>query len=178
MWVKANRTLSGMERVPREYYMVILECSYDAMKSRNWSECNFRWLCKRYTFPCWLLVTLIFCVIDPLPLAGRILLLAGSRCSWRNCKRTTEEKEKYHKSMWAKEKDIIGKHDGEKKKKADWTTSESTFGTAAWNIKSVKSLGVKFVKVAWTNVVCGFPGCFEKLNVILKELLSNATKGG
>jgi hypothetical protein len=118
MWVKANRTLSGMERVPREYYMVILECSYDAMKSRNLSECNFRWLCKRYTFPCWLLVTLIFCVMDPLPLAGRILLLAGSRCSWRNCKRTTEEKEKYHKSMWAKEKDIIGKHVREKKEKS------------------------------------------------------------
>ena len=35
MWVKANRTLNGMERVPREYHMVILECSYDAMKSRN-----------------------------------------------------------------------------------------------------------------------------------------------
>lgn len=33
------------------------------------------------TFPCWLLVTLNVCVMDPLPLAGRVLPLAGSKCS-------------------------------------------------------------------------------------------------
>lgn len=37
------------------------------------------------TFPCWLLVICILWVIEPLPLAGRVVLLAGSRCSWRNC---------------------------------------------------------------------------------------------
>ena len=44
------------------------------------------------TFPCWLLVTLRFCVTLP-PLAGSVLLLAGSKCSWRNWKipRTTDQ---------------------------------------------------------------------------------------
>uniref|UniRef100_A0A2P2ML61 AP-1 complex subunit gamma-2 n=1 Tax=Rhizophora mucronata TaxID=61149 RepID=A0A2P2ML61_RHIMU len=36
-------------------------------------------------------------------------------------------------------------------------------------------LGDIFVKLAWIDIVCGFPGDFEKLNVILKLLLSNAT---
>jgi hypothetical protein len=36
----------------------------------------------------------------------------------------------------------------------------------------------KFVKVAWIAVVCGFPGCFVKLNVNLKELLSKAVTDG
>lgn len=53
-----------------------------------------------------------------------------------------------------------------------------TFGTAAWKIKSVNVLGDRFIKVAWTFVVCGFPDCFEKLNSIFKELLSYATIGG
>lgn len=53
-----------------------------------------------------------------------------------------------------------------------------TLGTADWKIKSVKVLGDKFIKVAWTFVVCGFPGVFEKLNSIFKELLSYATIGG
>lgn len=53
-----------------------------------------------------------------------------------------------------------------------------TFGTAAWNIKSVKVLGDKLVKVAWTFVDCRFPGAFEKVNSIFKELLSYATIGG
>lgn len=34
-----------------------------------------------FTFPCWLLVTLRVCVTVPLPLAGRVLPLAGSKCS-------------------------------------------------------------------------------------------------
>lgn len=33
------------------------------------------------TLPCWLFVILNFCVIDPLPFAGRELPLAGSNCS-------------------------------------------------------------------------------------------------
>lgn len=45
-------------------------------------------------------------------------------------------------------------------------------------MKSVKVLGDKLKKVAWTFVVCGFPGVFEKLNSIFKELLSYATIGG
>jgi len=53
-----------------------------------------------------------------------------------------------------------------------------TLGTAAWKTKSVYVLEDKFVKVAWITVVCGFPGCFEKLNVNLKELLSKAVTDG
>lgn len=53
-----------------------------------------------------------------------------------------------------------------------------TFGTAAWKTKSVNALEDKFVKVAWIFVVCGLPGCFERLNVNLKELLSNAVIDG
>jgi len=40
----------------------------------------------KFTFPCWLLVTFKFCVIDPFPLAGRVLPLAGSKSNWRNWK--------------------------------------------------------------------------------------------
>lgn len=49
-----------------------------------------------------------------------------------------------------------------------------TFGTAAWKMKSVKTSCDLFVKLLSISVICGFPGCFEMLNVNLKELLSNA----
>jgi hypothetical protein len=39
---------------------------------------------SRYTCPCWLLVTLRLCVTDPFPLAGTVLLLAGSKRNWMN----------------------------------------------------------------------------------------------
>lgn len=35
-----------------------------------------------------------------------------------------------------------------------------------------------FVKLASISVVCGFSGCFEKLNVNFNALLSNATIDG
>lgn len=53
-----------------------------------------------------------------------------------------------------------------------------TLGTAAWNTKSVITSCNLFVKLASITVVCGFPGCFEKLNVNFMELLSNATTDG
>ena len=37
------------------------------------------------TLLCWLFVILNFWEIDPLPLAGSVSLLAGSKCNWRNC---------------------------------------------------------------------------------------------
>ena len=61
----------------------------------------------------------------------------------------------------------------ERKKK-----TEMTFGTAAWKIKSVKVLGDRFIKVAWTFVSCGFPDGFANVNSIFKVLLSYATIGG
>ena len=42
----------------------------------------------------------------------------------------------------------------------------------------MKVSGDKFIKVASTFVVCGFPDGFEKVNSIFKELLSYATIGG
>ena len=50
----------------------------------------------------------------------------------------------------------------------------TTFGTAAWKTKSVNVVVAKFVKVALIVVSWGFPGCFLKLNVILKVALWNA----
>ena len=55
---------------------------------------------------------------------------------------------------------------------------KNTFGTAAWKTKSVYTLDDKLVKVAWIIVICGFSGCFEKLDAILKELLSCAVIDG
>lgn len=56
--------------------------------------------------------------------------------------------------------------------------STITFGTAAWKIKFVRTSPDLFVKLASISVVCGFSGCFEKLNVNFNELLSNATIDG
>jgi hypothetical protein len=52
--------------------------------------------------------------------------------------------------------------------------ANATFGTAAWKTKSVNVVVAKFVKEALIAVSCGFPGCFLKLNVILKVALRNA----
>lgn len=62
--------------------------------------------------------------------------------------------------------------------KAQQHKTGHTFGTAAWKTKSVYALEDRFIKVAWIVVVCGLPGCLERLNVNLKELLSNAVIDG
>lgn len=45
-------------------------------------------------------------------------------------------------------------------------------------MKSVNTFSDLFVKLASITVVCGFPGCFEKLNINFIELLSNAIIDG
>jgi hypothetical protein len=55
---------------------------------------------------------------------------------------------------------------------------DATFGTAAWNMKSVNVAEVKFVKLTCIVVSWGFPGCFLKLKVIFKVALWKAVIGG
>lgn len=65
-------------------YSHVIYCTNDSFKIKLVIKMQCC-LLTNHTLPCWLLVTRSFCVIDPSPLAGRVLLLAGSKCNWRNC---------------------------------------------------------------------------------------------
>jgi hypothetical protein len=45
------------------------------------------------------------------------------------------------------------------------------FGTDVCKMKSFKVVDVKFLKVAWMVVSCGFPNCFLKLKAVLMVAL-------